>query len=1383
MLTLRHAFLVAALVLAAAGQLWAQPVLVTTPVSVGPTDITILGTPLATAQITVQGTTLTMNGRHAIASLSLIRNPANQPGVLTHAAGASFDYSGGQATDIVEGLELRITGDLVIEGPVVDFVASRIDLAGRGFGPAAGPGGSLSAPFNDAGGASHGGNGGVGTQGGPGATYGSIQQPNRLGSGGGSFGGLGGGRIRLAVTGNAQVNGVISADGAPGFGGGGSGGSIFLACAQLSGAGRISADGGGSGSGNRGGGGGGRIAVTVSGDAFSGVVRAFGGPSDVPARRGGPGTVYRRIAAIPGGVIFIQNTSLEGEAAIFNGVQAYPTDVLHILPGGKVSHDHGQFMDLSVLGVTVAEGGAIDVSFRGFPAASGPGASPSAPFNDAGGAAHGGNGGVGAQGPSGATYGSVLQPAALGSGGGSGGGTGGGAARITCVGNGRAIVNGQILSAGGPGSGGGGSGGSLWLSAGTLSGSGLISAPGGASGNGNRGGGGGGRVAVYFDLSNFAGLIRAFGGRSDVPARNGGPGTVFLKNTSDALGSIIIENASTDGEAAILNGEQSLPASLVIRPGGKLSHDTGQSMNLSLAGGLIVDAGGLINASGRGFGATQGPGGSPSASFNDAGGAAHGGNGGRGAQGPSGQTYGSVTQPTLPGSGGGSFGGSGGGVIRITAAGDGQIDGEIRSDGADGFGGGGSGGSVWLACRDLTGDGIIAADGGRSGNGNRGGGGGGRVAVYFRSSAFSGAFRAFAGLSDVPARNGGPGTVFLKDTDLPVGTIIIENSTLEGEAAILNGAQSFPAMLRIRSGGKLSHDDRSSLDLTLAGGLFVEAGGRIDIAGRGSPSATGPGASPSAPFNDAGGAGHAGNGGPGVQGPGGRTYGSAIQPDHPGSGGGSFGGAGGGVLRVTTSDPIRVDGVITASGADGFGGGGSGGSVWLNGSALLGAGLIAADGGGSGNGNRGGGGGGRIAVYTQVPSQFTGAIRTFGGSSATASRSGGPGTVFLKAASQPLGEIVIENNTLAGEAAILNGEQSFDASLRIKPNGKLAHDPAGSLALSLAGGLTIDAGGEFNLSGRGFAPTQGPGGAANAAFGDAGGGGYGGAGGPGTQASGGPAYGSADLPLQPGSGGGSSGGSGGGALLLVAQGPVAINGVLSANGGAGSGGGGSGGGLIIRAPSLSGSGIISASGAPGGNSNRGGGGGGRIAIYSCDLQLPLSNILLDGGGAGIRRGQDGTLRFGSGAVTITSQPVAGSQYLFGEPIDLECSATTTQIPPTLSFRWRRDGQPLFDGDLDGRVSGAGTPNLVILGSRCGDSGAYDCLISDACGGFPTNPVQVRVRSRADFNGDFELTPDDLSDFISAYFSTPPGAGTDFNGDGNVDPDDLSDFITLYFSGC
>ncbi|MGD9690967.1 MAG: hypothetical protein AB7K52_08595 [Phycisphaerales bacterium] len=54
---------------------------------------------------------------------------------------------------------------------------------------------------------------------------------------------------------------------------------------------------------------------------------------------------------------------------------------------------------------------------------------------------------------------------------------------------------------------------------------------------------------------------------------------------------------------------------------------------------------------------------------------------------------------------------------------------------------------------------------------------------------------------------------------------------------------------------------------------------------------------------------------------------------------------------------------------------------------------------------------------------------------------------------------------------------------------------------------------------------------------------------------------------------------------------------------------------------------------------------------------------------------------------------------------------------------------------------------------------------------------------ADVNGDADLNPDDLGDYINTYFAVPPGPGADFNRDGAIDPDDLGDYINAYFSGC
>ena len=68
-------------------------------------------------------------------------------------------------------------------------------------------------------------------------------------------------------------------------------------------------------------------------------------------------------------------------------------------------------------------------------------------------------------------------------------------------------------------------------------------------------------------------------------------------------------------------------------------------------------------------------------------------------------------------------------------------------------------------------------------------------------------------------------------------------------------------------------------------------------------------------------------------------------------------------------------------------------------------------------------------------------------------------------------------------------------------------------------------------------------------------------------------------------------------------------------------------------------------------------------------------------------------------------------------------------------------------------------------------------------GFWLPPDNVPPVCPADFNNDGSLDPDDLSDYIACYFSTPQCDRVDFNNSGQSDGDDLSDYITAYFTGC
>ena len=117
------------------------------------------------------------------------------------------------------------------------------------------------------------------------------------------------------------------------------------------------------------------------------------------------------------------------------------------------------------------------------------------------------------------------------------------------------------------------------------------------------------------------------------------------------------------------------------------------------------------------------------------GGGSHGGY----SYGRKGQLYGSITEPTAPGSGGDKYGS--GGAIRLEVkelVNNGTIFATYGGGDSDNEGSRGSGGSIWITCDTLTGSGFIGAEGGGhhfTGNptkySNGSGGGGGRIAVDY----------------------------------------------------------------------------------------------------------------------------------------------------------------------------------------------------------------------------------------------------------------------------------------------------------------------------------------------------------------------------------------------------------------------------------------------------------------------------------------------------------------------------------------------------------------------------------------------------------------------------------------------------------------------------
>ena len=697
------------------------------------------------------------------------------------------------------------------------------------------------------GGGGHGGYGGasfLNALGGP-VILDSVSEPEVGGSPGGFGGGNGGGALQISVRGILQLDGKISAEGVTSSNlnsGGGSGGAIWLSVGKLLGGGSISAN-GGAGNNGGGGGGGGRIAIWSNTNSFAGSVMARGGSG---ANFGGAGTIYTTSSFFGQGKssqLIVDNGGARGTNTLISA-SGNPQDLV-VGGGSSVTFspltDNGLtwnsltvssnavvsfapnngILALNVTtSLTVQPGGSINIDGLGFAANAGNGHGSPNTGSPGGGAGHGGYGSAGNQATAagGASYDSISAPAMAGSGGGSSSpnsSAGGGALHLTV--SGIMTINGVLSANGKPGivsGAGGGSGGSLWLNAGTISGTGKISVDGG-SGEffGGGGGGGGGRIAAYFNTNQFAGKFSARGGLGAFLA--GGAGTIYLKTNSANIAQLILDDGGVTGTntpldlfpqgagLSISNGAAASSAAAVtvqnlsIGPGGFFNANPTQSLNLTVLGNAAISAGGGMNANAMGDNAGIFPGAGSADSYGDGSGGGYGGYGGASFFGaPGGGTYGSATQPTDFGSSGGSFPAvpgfsQGGGAIRLHVTGALSVAGNISANGQDGIidgSGGGSGGSIWINAQSFSGSGNVTANGGRGESDEGGGGGGGRIAIYAGTNSFagnivaSGGEGAFAGLD---------GTVYILTNLLVSGNIIDKNgAAIAGMNIQLNGSPS-----------------------------------------------------------------------------------------------------------------------------------------------------------------------------------------------------------------------------------------------------------------------------------------------------------------------------------------------------------------------------------------------------------------------------------------------------------------------------------------------------------------------------------------------------------------------------------------------------------------
>eukprot|EP01114_Cavostelium_apophysatum_P022167 TRINITY_DN792_c0_g1_i1.p1 TRINITY_DN792_c0_g1~~TRINITY_DN792_c0_g1_i1.p1 ORF type:complete len:2277 (+),score=541.08 TRINITY_DN792_c0_g1_i1:192-7022(+) len=203
-----------------------------------------------------------------------------------------------------------------------------------------------------------------------------------------------------------------------------------------------------------------------------------------------------------------------------------------------------------------------NISGAGYPSHSGIGAgSPTGGITQSTGAGHSGDGGRGSESVAvGAAYGVIEMPTTLGSGGGSNsytlGGRGGTAIKLV-AGN-QLNIDGLIEVSGLPGScgtrcSGGGAGGSIWLDAGTFSGTGTLRADGGSTGS-DGGGGSAGRIAIYYNTYDFYGTVQGWSGAG---FQHGAPATIYRKDKSQQTTELEVNNRNIVAQPAVVTNPTS----------------------------------------------------------------------------------------------------------------------------------------------------------------------------------------------------------------------------------------------------------------------------------------------------------------------------------------------------------------------------------------------------------------------------------------------------------------------------------------------------------------------------------------------------------------------------------------------------------------------------------------------------------------------------------------------------------------------------------------------------------------------------------------------------------------------------------------------------------
>jgi len=167
-------------------------------------------------------------------------------------------------------------------------------------------------------------------------------------------------------------------------------------------------------------------------------------------------------------------------------------------------------------------------------------------------------------------------------------------------------------------------------------------------------------------------------------------------------------------------------------------------------------------------------------------------------------------------------------------------------------------------------------------------------------------------------------------------------------------------------------------------------------------------------------------------------------------------------------------------------------------------------------------------------------------------------------------------------------------------------------------------------------------------------------------------------------------------------------------------------------------------------------------------------------------GDDGSLRladtweFGGHLPVVLLQPV-DTVACQSEPATFSVVAEGN---PPLSYRWRRNGLPLFNSS---RISGADTDTLTIQWVYGTDAGNYDVVVTNPAGAVASDTAVLTICVVGDLNCDGGIGFDDINPFV-LRLATPaqyellypdcPDENGDINRDGTVGFRDINPFVEL-----